>query len=132
MPALAITDFHNMFGVFKFINAVLNHEINQGDSHKLKPIVGCELSICKDHADKSNRDFGVSQVFLCKNKNGYFNLSKLSLRSSKSFDSIGYNPLKTIGLIGLYPSKGLSEGLDLVVIVSPTFIFETSLILNIM
>ena len=30
-----------------------------------------------------------------------FSLSKLTLNSSKSLDSTGYNPLKTIGLMGL-------------------------------
>ena len=82
MPAVAITDMYNMFGVFKFLNAILNHPENQADELKLKPIIGCELSVCKNHLDKENKDYGFQQVFLCKNKNGYHNLSKLS--------SIGY------------------------------------------
>ena len=73
MPAVAITDMYNMFGVFKFINAVLGHKINkdrkEGEDLKLKPIIGCELSVCKNHTDKSVKDFGFQQVFLCKNKN---------------------------------------------------------------
>ena len=82
MPAVAITDMHNMFGAFKFLNAVLGHQINQENDLSLKPIIGCELSVCRDHLDKTVKDFGFQQVFLCKNKNGYHNLSKLS--------SIGY------------------------------------------
>ena len=81
MPAVAITDMHNMYGSFKFINAILGHPENQveeGEPLKLKPIIGCELSVCKLHTDKENKDFGFQQVFLCKNKNGYHNLSKLS------------------------------------------------------
>ncbi|MBT6699131.1 MAG: DNA polymerase III subunit alpha, partial [Flavobacteriales bacterium] len=81
MPAVAITDMYNMFGVFKFLNAVLNHPDNQveeGEELKLKPIIGCELAVCRDHKDKENKDYGFQQVFLCKNKNGYHNLSKLS------------------------------------------------------
>ena len=42
MPAVAITDMYNMFGVFKFLNAILNHPDNQvekGEELKLKPIL---------------------------------------------------------------------------------------------
>ena len=81
MPAVAITDMYNMFGVFKFLNAILDHPENQtekGEELKLKPIIGCELSVCRNHKDKENKDYGFQQVFLCKNKNGYHNLSKLS------------------------------------------------------
>ncbi|MAO71159.1 MAG: DNA polymerase III subunit alpha [Flavobacteriales bacterium] len=77
MPAVAITDNHNMFGSFKFIKAIYGLEGNsQGEL--LKPIIGCELSVCRNHKNKESRDFGFQQVFLCKNKNGYHNLSKLS------------------------------------------------------
>jgi len=77
MPAVAITDNHNMFGVFKFINTILGIEGNS-DGNLLKPIIGCELSVCKNHKDKDSKDNGFQQVFICKNKNGYHNLSKLS------------------------------------------------------
>ena len=77
MPSVAITDNHNMFGAFKFINAIFGQEGNS-NGEILKPIIGCELSVCKDHTDKSVKDFGFQQVFLCKNKKGYHNLSKLS------------------------------------------------------
>ena len=45
---------------------------------KLKPILGCELNVCKNHQDKSVQDNGAQIPFLAKNKNGYHNLSKLS------------------------------------------------------
>ena len=77
MPSVAITDNHNMFGAFKFINAIFGQEGNS-NGEILKPIIGCELSVCKDHTEKSVKDFGFQQVFLCKNKKGYHNLSKLS------------------------------------------------------
>ena len=44
---------------------------------KIKPIIGCELNVCSNHKDKSNRDDGYQIVFLAKNKNGYKNLSKM-------------------------------------------------------
>ena len=50
--------------------------------YKIKPIIGCELNVCSNHKDKSNRDDGYQIVFLAKNKNGYRNLSKMC--------SIGY------------------------------------------
>ena len=82
MPAVAITDMYNMFGVFKFLNTVLNHKVNQNlnddEDLRLKPIVGCELAVCEDHSNKTVKDFGFQQVFLCKNQSGYSNLSKLS------------------------------------------------------
>ena len=81
MPAVAITDNHNMFGTFKFLNAIYGLEGNS-KGELLKPIIGCELSVCRDHKNKESKDFGFQQVMLCKNKKGYHNLSKLS--------SIGY------------------------------------------
>ena len=82
MSAVAITDHNNMFSAFKFTNAVLNHPINEGWNEsgetKLKPIIGCELNVCKNHQDKSVQDNGAQIPFLAKNKNGYHNLAKLS------------------------------------------------------
>ena len=70
MPALALTDLGNMYGIFKFVRAA--------NKVGIKPIVGCELNVARDHKDKSVKDNGAQMVFLCKNKNGYHNLAKLS------------------------------------------------------
>ena len=82
MPAVGLTDHTNMFGAYKFIDAVLKHPINadvkDGDTPPLKAVLGCELNICKDHTDKTNKDHGAQVPFLCKNKNGFHNLAKLS------------------------------------------------------
>jgi len=82
MPAVTLTDHSNMFGAFKFVEAVLSHPINknlkEGEQMKLKPILGCELNVCKNHQGKSLQDNGAQIPFLAKNKNGYHNLSKLS------------------------------------------------------
>ena len=69
-PAVAITDHGNMMAAFQFVAEALKNE--------LKPIVGCEFNICKDHRDKSNKDDGFQIVLLAKNKDGYHNLAKLS------------------------------------------------------
>ena len=89
MPAVAITDHANLYGAYKFINAIYNHPINkeiiahnmEAEEPKpfaLKGIVGSELFVCRDHKDKTQKDNGYSQVFLAKNKEGYHNLSKMS------------------------------------------------------
>src|SRR6478609_702475 len=87
MKAIAMTDFGNMYGAFKFVSEALKHEI--------KPIVGCEFYISDERKKlkftKDNPDKRYNQVLLAKNKAGYQNLAKLS--------SIGFIE----GLYGIYP-----------------------------
>ena len=89
MPAVALTDHSNLYGAYKFVNTIYNHPANREviehnkDADNAKPfvvkgVVGCELFICKDHTDKTQKDNGYSQVFLAKNKDGYHNLAKMS------------------------------------------------------
>ncbi len=82
MPAVGLTDHTNMFGAYKFVDAVLKHEVNQnlepGQTPPLKAVLGCELNVCKDHTNKSVKDYGAQVPFLCKNKAGFHNLAKLS------------------------------------------------------
>ena len=79
MPAIGLTDHTNMFGAYKFINTVLSHDINNDPNNiKLKPIIGSELNVCNDHQNKNIKDYGAQIPFLCKNKLGFHNLSKLS------------------------------------------------------
>ncbi|MFB6305436.1 MAG: PHP domain-containing protein, partial [Flavobacteriales bacterium] len=74
MPAITLTDHGNMFGGFNFIK--------EASDNGIKPILGCEFYITKDRHKKKftkdNKDKRNLQVFLAKNKKGYFNLSKLS------------------------------------------------------
>ncbi len=87
MPAVALTDIGNMYGVFKFVQEA----IAQG----IKPIVGCEFFISeerkKNKFTKDNPDRRYNQVLIAKNKNGYQNLIRLS--------SFGF----TEGLYGIHP-----------------------------
>ena len=89
MPAVALTDHSNLYGAYKFVNAIYNHPANKeiidynknADTPKpfaVKGVVGCEMFVCKEHTDKNNKDNGYSQVFLAKNKDGYHNLAKMS------------------------------------------------------
>ncbi len=70
MPAVAMTDHANLYGAFHFTKAALDNDI--------KPIVGCEFYVCRNHTDKTVKDNGFQVVFMAKNKAGYHNLAKLS------------------------------------------------------
>ncbi|KAA9356680.1 DNA polymerase III subunit alpha [Larkinella humicola] len=87
MPAVAITDHGNMFGVFEFVAEAAKQGI--------KPIVGCEFYVVEDHSKKQftkeQKDIRYHQLLLAKNPQGYKNLIKLC--------SLGY----TEGLYGKYP-----------------------------
>jgi DNA polymerase III subunit alpha len=80
MPAMAITDHGNMFGVFDFVAQAHKHK-NADGSLKVKPIVGCEFYMVVDrHKQKftgGERDKRYHQLFLAKNEDGYKNLIKL-------------------------------------------------------
>lgn len=99
MPALAITDHGNMFGVFEFVAEAYKHKLNPDDKNdkrlKVKPIVGCEFYVVEDRTRRSftkgDRDQRMHQVLLAKNEVGYRNLVKLC--------SLGY----VEGLYGKYP-----------------------------
>lgn len=76
MPAVALTDMGNMMGSFVFVKEILQH--NAHAETPIKPIVGCELNVCEDHLNKSQKDNGYQIVFLAKNKKGYQNLAKMA------------------------------------------------------
>ncbi|HKJ46591.1 MAG TPA: DNA polymerase III subunit alpha, partial [Balneolales bacterium] len=69
MPAAAITDHGNMFGVPQFVNEAQKNEI--------KPIIGCEFYITPESMDDRQNRERYHQVLLAKNMKGYRNLAKL-------------------------------------------------------
>src|SRR6186713_445226 len=81
MPALAISDHGNMFGVFEFVAEAYKHK-NEDGSLKVKPIVGCEFYITTDRHrktfSKEDKDPRHHQILLAKNEIGYKNLVKLT------------------------------------------------------
>ena len=81
MPALAISDHGNMFGVFEFVAEAYKHK-NEDGSLKVKPIVGCEFYITTDRLrktfSKEDKDPRHHQILLAKNEQGYKNLVKLT------------------------------------------------------
>ena len=73
MPAMAITDHGNMYGVFNFVK--------EAAAHKIKPIVGCEFYLTDDRHKKAftkeSPDHRYHQLLLAKDQEGYQNLSAL-------------------------------------------------------
>lgn len=79
MPAVAITDHGNMFGVFKFVAEASKYNKT---TNVIKPIIGCEFYLVenrfKQQFTKQNKDNRFHQLMLAKNAIGYQNLCKLS------------------------------------------------------
>jgi DNA polymerase-3 subunit alpha len=87
MPAVAMTDHGNIFGAVHFVNA----------AHKagVKPIVGCELYICKKDDHKIERtppdgDTYNHLLVLAENEEGYRNL--VAITSEASLHGFYYKP----------------------------------------
>jgi len=69
MPALAITDHGNMYGVKEFFKFAKKHPA-------VKPIIGCEIYVSKgDHRKKEKGYYHL--ILLAKNYQGYLNLVKI-------------------------------------------------------
>ena len=94
MPALAISDHGNMFGVFEFVSQAYKN-VDENGKPKVKPIVGCEFYITANRHrktfSKEEKDPRFHQILLAKNEIGYRNLVKLT--------SLGYME----GLYSKYP-----------------------------
>ena len=73
MPALAITDHGNMYGVKEFLKVAKKYP-------DIKPIIGCEVYVTRhyDHKlkDKDHRSY-FHLILLAKNYDGYRNLMKI-------------------------------------------------------
>src|SRR5579864_7497086 len=84
MPAVAMTDHGNIFGAVHFVNAAYKHGV--------KPIVGCELYICKkdDHRAAPEGDTYNHLLVLAENEEGYRNLVKIT--SEASLHGFYYKP----------------------------------------
>lgn len=103
MPAMAITDHGNMFGVFEFVSAAWKNTKVVGKTPEgkdivepvVKPIIGCEFYLVADRHkrqfSRDEKDKRFHQLLLAKDETGYKNLVKLC--------SLGYIE----GLYGKYP-----------------------------
>src|SRR5246500_5622632 len=108
MPAVAMTDHGNIFGAVHFVNAAKHAGV--------KPIVGCELYICKkdDHRASPEGDTYNHLLVLAENEEGYRNLVKITSeallhgfyykpRVSKTF--LAEHSRRLIGLSGCLKGK---------------------------
>ena len=89
MPALAITDHGNMYGAVNFFDAC--------EKEGIKAIIGTEFYVCDDHAEKTGKPKLRHLVLLCKNEEGYKNISLLNAIAFR--DGFHYKPridLKTL------------------------------------
>src|SRR5580698_7476204 len=101
MPAVAMTDHGNIFGAVHFVTAAHKYGV--------KPIVGCELYVCKkeDHRAAPEGDTYNHLLVLAQNEEGYRNLVKIT--SEASLHGFYYKPRvskrflaeHSAGLIGL-------------------------------
>jgi len=101
MPAVAMTDHGNIFGAVHFVNAA--------KSAGVKPIVGCELYVCKkdDHRIERTPPDGDTYnhlLVLAENEEGYRNLVKIT--SEASLHGFYYKPRVSKRFLAEH-SKGL-------------------------
>ncbi|MSQ59849.1 MAG: DNA polymerase III subunit alpha [Betaproteobacteria bacterium] len=97
MPALALTDLSNVFGLVKFYQAARTAGI--------KPLVGCDLWLSSDKAGEKPTRF----LLLCQNRPGYLRLCELLSRAFRVNQHRGhaevlpawFDDLGTEGLIAL-------------------------------
>ena len=70
MDSCAITDHGVMYGCIDFYSAMKDAG--------LKPIIGCEVYVCRDRTDKTTVSREYSHlILLCENNTGYENLMKI-------------------------------------------------------
>ncbi len=84
MPAVAMTDHGNIFGAVHFFN--------DAKAAGIKPILGCELYVCKkeDHRAEPQGDSYNHLIVLAENETGYKNLTKIC--SEASLHGFYYKP----------------------------------------
>jgi len=101
MPAVAMTDHGNIFGAVHFVNAA--------KAAGIKPIIGCELYVCKkdDHRIARTPPDGDTYnhlLVLAENEEGYRNLVKIT--SESSLHGFYYKPRVSKNFLAEH-SKGL-------------------------
>ena len=82
MPALALTDLGNVFGMVKFYQAAR--------AHGVKPVIGCDVWV----ENEADRDKPYRLLLLCRSRAGYGNLCELLTRAYRSNQYRGRAELK--------------------------------------
>jgi len=94
MPALALTDLANVFGMVKFYQAAR--------AAGVKPVIGCDVWL----ENESDRDKPYRMLLLCQSRAGYLRLSELLTRAYRANQYRGRAELKK-GWFGETGSEGL-------------------------
>jgi len=96
MPALALTDLANLFGLVKFYQS----------AHKngIKPILGCDVWI----SNESDRNKPIRLLLLCQSRDGYLLLSRLL---SRAYRENQYHGRAEIRESWLHPGESGTQGL---------------------
>lgn len=82
MPAIAITDHCNLFGMVKFYRAAIDSGV--------KPIIGVDILL----QNEQNAQQPFHMMLLCQNQQGYLNLTQLVSRSYLEGQQHGYPAIK--------------------------------------
>jgi DNA polymerase-3 subunit alpha len=105
MPALALTDLSNVFGLVKFYTAARKAGV--------KPIIGCDVWITHD----TERDLPYRLLLLCQSRDGYLKLTEWLTRAYRSNQYRGRAEIRrewfaegTTGLIALSGFRGGDVG----------------------
>jgi DNA polymerase III subunit alpha len=103
MPALALTDFGNVFGLVKFYKAARGTGI--------KPVIGCDVWL----TNETNRDQPYRALLLCRSRTGYLALCELLTRAYRSNQYRGRAEIRRdwfaeIGTSGLIMLSGAQHG----------------------
>ncbi len=103
MPALAITDLANLFGMVKFYKAAR--------AEGVKPVIGCDVWITNDaEPEQASR-----LLLLCRNREGFHQLSELLTRAwlenqTRGRAEISKSWLSESGVNGLIALSGAQAG----------------------
>ncbi len=96
MPALALTDLSNLFGLVKFYQNACKNGV--------KPIIGCDIWI----ENESDRDVPLRLLLLCQNFTGYLLLCRLL---SRAYRENQYHGRAEINRSWFNSKENLSDGL---------------------
>jgi DNA polymerase-3 subunit alpha len=96
MPALALTDLANLFGLVKFYQSAYKNGV--------KPILGCDVWI----TNESDRNKPARLLLLCQSHGGYLLLSRLL---SRAYRENQYHGRAEIREAWLHPDESGTQGL---------------------
>ena len=103
MPALALTDLSNFFGLVKFYNSARGSGV--------KPVLGCDVFL----SNEADPDRPYRMLLLCRSRQGYLQLCELLSRAClaprvRGRSEITRQMLREVGVDGLIALSGAGLG----------------------